>query len=116
MNEKYYLGWKEWLIIILLIVVLIIGFACIDGMYAGETYTYNTDIQNLTWNVTGNTSKSINESNLLNRNSVIIANGAGFFQGYSNFDIGVSSGNLVDMYEDRFFGRGYYKRNRANKE
>ena len=42
--------------IIFLILMIFISISLVSSMYSGETYIYNTDIKNLTWNVTGNSS------------------------------------------------------------
>jgi hypothetical protein len=80
-----------------------IGFFEYEEVESGLIYTQT------------NTSSAINSTQLLNRNSIIIGNGGAFFPEYGNFFIGVGFGQIVELYNDRFFGRGYYRRDRSSK-
>jgi hypothetical protein len=49
--------WKEWLVVFLLLLVLIVGLTFVDSkMYAGEIYEYDIGTENFYWNLTENTS------------------------------------------------------------
>lgn len=49
--------WKVWVIAALLVLVLVYGIYFVGAtMYAGNTYTYDTDIKEMYWEVEGNSS------------------------------------------------------------
>ena len=71
------IGWRGWLILSLMVLVLLFGLCSatnegnIETYYAGNTYTYNTDIKEMYWEVDGN-SPNLNGLNISHINNQIV--------------------------------------------
>lgn len=51
------IGIKGWIVLVLMSIIFIFGMLFVGStMYAGNTYTYDTDIESLRWEVEGNAS------------------------------------------------------------
>jgi hypothetical protein len=58
-TEKLYnwrIDWKVWVLITIIVLVILANLALASCLYAGNTYTYDTDIKDVYWKVEGNSS------------------------------------------------------------
>ena len=83
---------KGWILILLLALVIVFGLFFVGStMYSGETYTYSTDIKNVSWEVEGNSSnlEGLNISHI--GNEIIL-----------DFDLNFKSDNFTLTFHENF--------------